>query len=115
MQIRDIENYCEKAKTNHIAFAGFCHDCKEKVVVNIDLTPAGLEISGGAAYKVEDGTVFLKCDKCFKEGSALRNYNPCEVYSRVVGYLRPISQWNNGKRQEFEDRKNFVLGGKNVD
>ncbi|MBW1764334.1 MAG: ribonucleoside triphosphate reductase, partial [Deltaproteobacteria bacterium] len=31
-----------------------------------------------------------------------------EVYSRVVGYLRPIKQWNNGKRAEFEMRKTFT-------
>jgi len=31
----------------------------------------------------------------------------CEVYSRVVGYLRPVEQWNKGKREEFEDRKTF--------
>jgi len=31
----------------------------------------------------------------------------CEVYSRVVGYLRPINQWNKGKQQEFSDRKMF--------
>lgn len=28
----------------------------------------------------------------------------CEVYSRVVGYLRPVAGWNIGKRQEFKDR-----------
>jgi ribonucleoside-triphosphate reductase (formate) len=28
----------------------------------------------------------------------------CEVYSRVVGYLRPVSQWNDGKQAEFEER-----------
>jgi ribonucleoside-triphosphate reductase len=33
-----------------------------------------------------------------------------EVYSRVVGYLRPISQWNKGKKSEFNMRKNFVHG-----
>ena len=31
----------------------------------------------------------------------------CEVYSRVVGYLRPVNQWNRGKQQEFSDRKMF--------
>ena len=31
----------------------------------------------------------------------------CEVYSRVVGYLRPVNQWNRGKQQEFTDRKTF--------
>jgi len=30
-----------------------------------------------------------------------------EVYSRVVGYLRPVEQWNAGKQAEFEDRKVF--------
>lgn len=29
---------------------------------------------------------------------------PCEVYSRIVGYLRPIQNWNAGKQQEFDDR-----------
>jgi len=34
---------------------------------------------------------------------------PMEIYSRVVGYMRPVSQWNPGKRQEFKDRKNFKI------
>lgn len=33
---------------------------------------------------------------------------PCEIYSRVVGYFRPISQWNKGKRQEFADRNAYT-------
>ena len=33
----------------------------------------------------------------------------CEVYSRIVGYLRPVSQWNRGKQSEFADRKTFSL------
>jgi hypothetical protein len=32
----------------------------------------------------------------------------CEVYSRVVGYYRPVTQWNKGKQQEFKDRRVFV-------
>lgn len=32
----------------------------------------------------------------------------CEVYSRVVGYLRPVQQWNKGKRQEYKDRREFT-------
>jgi len=36
----------------------------------------------------------------------------CEVYSRVVGYLRPVNQWNQGKQQEFTDRKMFDAKGK---
>jgi ribonucleoside-triphosphate reductase len=32
-----------------------------------------------------------------------------EVYSRSVGYLRPVSQWNKGKEEEFKTRKTFKL------
>jgi len=32
-----------------------------------------------------------------------------EIYSRVVGYLRPIKQWNSGKQAEFGMRKAFKL------
>ncbi len=39
-----------------------------------------------------------KCPQCDLE---------TEVYSRVVGYLRPVKQWNNGKRAEFGMRKVF--------
>lgn len=34
---------------------------------------------------------------------------PCEVYSRVVGYFRPVSNWNPGKQREFEERKTVRL------
>jgi ribonucleoside-triphosphate reductase len=42
------------------------------------------------------------CPKCLIE-------QPCEVYSRIVGYLRPVQQWNKGKQQEFKDRKEFKV------
>jgi len=32
---------------------------------------------------------------------------PCEVYSRIVGYLRPVQNWHQGKQQEFGERKTF--------
>ncbi|MEA2102780.1 MAG: ribonucleoside triphosphate reductase [Thermodesulfobacteriota bacterium] len=34
---------------------------------------------------------------------------PTEVYSRVVGYLRPVSQWNKGKKEEFKMRQTFSM------
>lgn len=40
------------------------------------------------------------CPKCSK---------PTEVYSRVVGFYRPVGSWNAGKAQEFKDRKEYVL------
>jgi len=34
-------------------------------------------------------------------------HQPTEVFSRIVGYLRPVSQWNEGKKAEFKLRKSF--------
>lgn len=31
----------------------------------------------------------------------------CEVYSRVVGYHRPVNNWNIGKKEEWKDRVEF--------
>src|SRR5574344_714506 len=45
----------------------------------------------------------VKCPDCGAE---------CEVFSRVVGYIRPVKQWNEGKRAEFEARTNFVVENK---
>jgi anaerobic ribonucleoside-triphosphate reductase len=37
----------------------------------------------------------------------MKKRTKCEVYSRIVGYLRPIQQWNEGKQAEWEDRRTF--------
>lgn len=50
-----------------------------------------------------------KSGKEKEEKKEKRGRTRCEVYSRVVGYLRPIGQWNLGKQQEFKDRKNFKI------
>src|SRR3989344_3925647 len=48
----------------------------------------------------------MTCEKC---GAAN------EVYSRIVGYIRPIQQWNAGKRSEFADRTTYKMDlGKKV-
>ncbi|HZK86511.1 MAG TPA: ribonucleoside triphosphate reductase [Syntrophomonas sp.] len=45
----------------------------------------------------------FSCPICEAEGQE----TVCEVYSRVVGYIRPIDQWNAGKQEEFKERKMF--------
>ena len=35
---------------------------------------------------------------------------PAEVYSRITGYYRPVQNWNDGKSQEFKDRKVYNIG-----
>jgi len=42
----------------------------------------------------------FECPKC-----AIKQ--PCEVYSRIVGYIRPVNQWHIGKKQEYKERKEF--------
>jgi len=44
----------------------------------------------------------FECPKCLVK-------QPCEVYSRIVGYLRPVSQWNRGKQEEFKFRKEINI------
>lgn len=48
------------------------------------------------------GGEYSQCPSCGKA---------CEVYSRVVGYIRPINQWNRGKLEEYKERKTFKLKG----
>lgn len=42
----------------------------------------------------------FKCPECGAE---------CEVYSRIVGYIRPVNQWNKGKQMEFSNRTVFEI------
>ena len=35
---------------------------------------------------------------------------PTEVYSRITGYYRPVQNWNDGKAQEYKDRKTYDIG-----
>jgi len=32
-----------------------------------------------------------------------------EVYSRVCGFFRPVQQWNKGKKEEFKERREYVV------
>ena len=39
----------------------------------------------------------------------------CAVYSRIVGYMRQVSSWNDAKKEEFKDRKTFKIYDKSTD
>ena len=49
------------------------------------------------------------CKKCGRDliNSCPVCGKPVETYSRPCGYLRPISTWNDGKQQEFRDRREY--------
>lgn len=68
------------------------------------------------SYKMPYFTFSPTFSVCPNHGYLSGNQQVCpkcdevtEVYSRVVGYLRPVSQWNNGKKEEFSERKMFAV------
>ena len=46
------------------------------------------------------------CPKCGK---------PCEVWSRITGYYRPVQNWNDGKVQEFKDRREYDVANSRLE
>lgn len=88
-------------ETNNI-----CHDCGANIKIN------GEEIENGVCLIYENAGEkigILKCSDCYAKDPALKNFQECEVYSRVVGYLRPVEQWNRGKKTEYSERKEYVV------
>ncbi len=89
-------------------FPNVCHDCGKKIILseNNDILNGQM-----LKYILPDGKekFIFKCNDCFNADKSLKNYQETEVYSRVVGYLRPVSQWNEGKQQEYKDRKEFKV------
>ena len=106
-----VERLHELFEDNHdqelLSWRGTCHDCGSETEVTASPKADGIHIKGGSVYEPEKGSFFLKCDPCFQKDSTLRDFQPCEVYSRVVGYLRPVAQWNDAKQAEFKDRAVF--------
>lgn len=101
------ELFDENPEKEALAWTGECHDCQQSVNVSARPQADGIRIQGGSVYEPETNKFMLKCDACFQADPMLRHFQDCEVYSRVVGYLRPVAQWNDAKRGEFEDRKLF--------
>lgn len=75
-----------------------CHDCQKQLKDGDEVMP----------YDFKD-TTFFKCKECHQADPVLRNYQVTEVYSRVVGYIRPVNQWNKGKQAEYKDRKVYDI------
>jgi len=55
--------------------------------------------------KNEDNSLTLENGVIIPEGKRMR----AEVYSRVVGFLRPVEAFNVGKQEEFKDRKTYKV------
>ena len=111
MKIKELESQLE-TNSGEIVYEGKCHDCNKDVTVCVfkDEKAGAIIIEGGAVYNLvvnDTKQLFFKCDSCFQKDKTLRNWQECEVYSRIVGYLRPVQQWNKGKKEEWRMRKVF--------
>ena len=89
----------------------FCHDCQKEIIIKDKEIKNGLLLEYKDENIDEEKIMIFKCNDCYKENPGLTNFKKCEVYSRVVGYLRPIQQWNTGKQEEYKERKEFKCEG----
>jgi len=89
-----------------------CYDCNEEKEINLKrVSSSSIRVDGGAIFKPPGSwdypnPIMCKCDKCFEEYPAF--FVPTSVYSRCVGYLRPVSNWNKAKKSEFSLRKTYT-------
>ena len=73
-------------------------------------------------YKLPYFTLSPTYSVCKNHGYIAGDVSKCpicgeetEVYSRITGYYRPVKNWNDGKRQEFKDRKVYDLSSSHSD
>jgi hypothetical protein len=85
---------------------GICFDCDK--VMDLEETEKGLDVKDGH-FLVRKDTYRIKCNECFGKNPKWIDKQPCEVYSRVVGYIRPVQQWHASKQEEYRERKTFAL------
>jgi anaerobic ribonucleoside-triphosphate reductase len=77
---------------------------------------AGLIKTIAQNYKLPYYTLSPTYSVCQEHGYLAGSQTTCphcvkdtEVYSRITGYYRPVKNWNDGKLQEFNDRKEYVV------
>ena len=92
-----------------LEFTGKCQGCGEPVSVivfaNDRDNPEG---TGGMIVGSQwNASPEFKCSKCLENDGGKISPTRCEVFSRVVGYLRPITSWNKGKRAEKDMRVDY--------
>ena len=83
----------------------YCYDCQKKIEISDN---GDIENGVKLIYEKNDKKVkIFKCNRCFEKSESWSQ--KCEVYSRIVGYLRPVQDWNPAKSQEFKERKTFTV------
>jgi len=92
-----------------IANDNVCHDCGAEISFNGELIENGVYLSYEVPGSTDGKVNIFKCNDCYAKNKVLTNFQECEVYSRVVGYIRPVGQWHKGKKQEYGERKEFSM------
>jgi hypothetical protein len=101
--------FAENPDCDELSWEGKCKVCQKETAVIVTLSASGFCITGGAVYHPPQlpGQAFLKCPGCLEKSKVLSRFVPTEIYARIVGYMRPTSQWNKAKQNEFQQRKMF--------
>lgn len=87
-------------------FKAVCLGCGKLCTVKAERTsPTEIVITDGAiGIRRSNGDMHFKCVDCAEDPDW---GVPMDVYSRVVGFLRPVQYWNPGKQEEYFMRKNY--------
>lgn len=112
MKQETLKKLFEEHKVNELAWEDTCKDCGMGAIVIASMQEDGqIGIDGGAVYQPDPNCedVYIKCDSCFIKNPILTGWRKTEVYSRIVGYMRPLQTWNNAKAGEFKMRKEFLV------
>ena len=78
------------------------------------MTPTKIDVSSSAEAKVrieiskEKQEIMDEIARLEKELESVKG-TTCEVYSRIVGYFRPVKQFNPGQEAQYHDRKTFEI------
>jgi len=101
------ELFDENPEQAKLGFDGSCHDAGKRSRSEWRL-PLRASRSAAVRYTSRSPAYFLpNARRVSKRIHTSRIIAAAKVYSRVVGYLRPIEQWNEGKQAEFRERKAY--------
>lgn len=108
-----LDDMNEKLKNGPAEFTGQCCNCEADVLIRAEISGMNLLVEGGAMFRPPShwncpDEYLFKCQKCFEQMPKF--YPKTEIYSRCVGYYRPVSNWNDGKKAEFGIRKTYEIG-----
>lgn len=86
-----------------------CHICGKKLGLKEGF---GSGVDKSCRVPKNKADEIIVCSKnCMKkfESSFAHQGKPIDHYSRVTGYMQKVSGWNEGKKQEFFDRKRYTV------